>query len=48
MQVHIDAAFLYDAIYLYALAYNQTKAAGGNPYNASQLMRNVFYSHFQG
>jgi len=47
-KVHIDAAYLYDAIYLYALAYNQTKTAGGDPYNATQLMKNVFYANFKG
>ncbi|XP_066919566.1 atrial natriuretic peptide receptor 2-like isoform X4 [Clytia hemisphaerica] len=47
-KVHIDAAFLYDAIYLYALAYNKTKAAGGDPYNATQLMKNVFSANFRG
>ncbi|XP_057309237.1 atrial natriuretic peptide receptor 1-like isoform X2 [Hydractinia symbiolongicarpus] len=48
VEVNQDSAYLYDAIYLYALAYNKTKAAGQDPHNTTELMNNLFNATFEG
>ena len=43
-----NATFLYDAIKLYAVAYNKTQASGKDPSNTTELMKNVFQAQFIG
>ncbi|XP_065672659.1 atrial natriuretic peptide receptor 1 isoform X4 [Hydra vulgaris] len=47
-KVDNKAAYLYDAIYLYALAYNKTLEQGANPDNVTELMQRVFSANFTG
>jgi len=41
------SAYLYDTIFVYALAYNKTIAQGKDPANTTALMANIFGSNFK-
>ena len=48
LQASYDAAYVYDATYLYLLAVEDTIAQGGDPRNGSQLFTNAIHKEFMG